>query len=130
MRKTVSVITLLLLPLLSFGLPAGHIFCGRSWYCEMTKDPDGHSYPPEKGTEKNHMSFACDSTFTLEEGGVVLKGKWTFTEEEMIITLIQHQIETMPEEISFHITDHDEGHLVLVGQKGTDSERTMYLYAK
>ncbi|WP_345084661.1 hypothetical protein [Nemorincola caseinilytica] len=109
---------------------AGHLFCGRNWYCEMTKDPDGNIYPAGKGTEKDHMSFNCDSTFVLVEDTVTLKGKWKFEEEEMVITLVQQQIATMPGEIAFHIIDHDEGHLVLIGQKGTAGERTMYLYTK
>lgn len=96
----------------------------------MTKDKDGTIHAPEKGTEKDYMHFTCDSAFTLAEAGLLLKDKWTFDNETMIITLIQEQIATMPEYIAFHILDYDERHLVLVGQKGTNSEQVLYLYVK
>lgn len=96
----------------------------------MLKDGNGAIHPPEKGTEKDYMHFTCDSAFTLIEAGVVLKGKWSFDENAMIITLAQQQIATMPELIAFHIIDYDDAHLVLIGQKGTDSEQTLFLYTK
>ncbi len=104
--------------------------CDKKWYCEMIKDDNGKTSPPEKGTENNYMHFLCDSSFILSEGAVLLKGRWEFDSETMVITLVQQQIETIPERISFHIIDSDEGHLVIVGRQGTDSDKTVYFYTK
>jgi hypothetical protein len=106
------------------------VFCGKKWYCEMTKDPDGTPHPPEKGSENDYMLFACDSNFTLAEKGTILKGKWVFDKEKSILTLIQSQISTMPERISFHFMEYDDSHLVMVGQSGTNSESTVYFITK
>lgn len=130
MRNLLFSIALLLVSAVAFGQVSGPIFCGKRWYSEMLKDADGTIHPPEKGAEKDYMHFTCDSAFTLAEAGVVLKGKWTFDEDAMLITLQQQQIATMPEFIAFHIIDYDDSHLVLIGQKGTDSEQTLFLYTK
>ena len=105
-------------------------FCGKKWYCEMTKDADGKTHPPEKGTEDDFMLFACDSNFTLKENGIVLKGKWTFDDSTAMLTLLQTQLNTIPEKILFHFMEYDEVHLVIVGEEGTDSESTAYFISK
>jgi hypothetical protein len=105
-------------------------FCGKKWYCEMTKDADGVTHPPEAGTEKDFMDFRCDSTFELAENGIVLKGTWLYNEETRTIKLTQTQMDNIPESFSFHIIDSDEGHLVIIGQEGTTNEETAYFYTK
>ena len=96
----------------------------------MTKDADGTTHPPDKGTEKDYMQFYCDSNFTLQERGTTLKGKWVFDEETAILTLIQSQIATIPEKISFHFIEYDDVHLVMVGQSGTNGDSTVYFITK
>ena len=105
-------------------------FCGKKWYCEMTKDGDGNTHPPEAGTEKDFMLFSCDNNFTLLEKGTNLAGKWTFDEETAIVTLTQTQIPTIPDKISFHFIEYDETHLVMLGQEGTKGESTVYFVTK
>lgn len=129
-RSVILIFISLLAALPLMAQVPGPDFCDKKWYCEMTKDADGNTSPPEKGTENNYMHFLCDSSFTLSEGTILLKGKWEFDAETMTITLVQQQIETMPERISFHIIDFDEGHLVIVGRQGTDSDKTVYFYTK
>ncbi len=108
----------------------GEIFCGKKWYCEMTKDADGTTHPPEAGTEKDFMYFLCDSTFVLTENGIVLKGKWSYDDSTRTIKLQQKQLDNIPESFSFHIIESDEGHLVIIGQEGTSGEETAYLFSK
>ena len=129
-RTILFAIFLLFAATNGYAQPSTLEFCDKKWYCEMTKDADGKTWPPEKGTENNYMHFLCDSTFALSEGTVLLKGRWEFDTETMVITLVQQQIETIPERISFHIIDLDEGHLVIVGRQGTDSDKTVYFYTK
>jgi len=105
-------------------------FCGKKWYCEMTKDADGTTHPPVKGSENDYMHFLCDSTFILREDTITLKGKWRFDEGTKTITLQQQQLNNIPETFSFHIIESDEGHLVIIGQEGTKNEETAYLYSK
>lgn len=105
-------------------------FCGKKWYCEMTKDSSGKILSPEKGTENNYMYFGCDSNFTLLEGDITLKGKWSFDDATAVLTLSQSQLNTIPEKISFHFIEYDEVHLVMVGQAGTNSNNTVYFITK
>lgn len=130
MRSVLFTIVLVAVSVVSFGQVSGPLFCDKKWFCDMLKDADGTIHPPEKGTEKDYMHFTCDSAFTLTEAGVVLKGRWSFDEDAMVITLAQQQIATMPDVIAFHIIDYDDSHLVLIGQKGTDSEQTLFLYTR
>ncbi len=119
----------MLAPASCFGQVAGaesDIFCGKRWYCEMTKDADGTIHPPDPGSDKDFMQFLCDSTFFLTEKGIQLKGRWEFDNIGMVLTLKQTQIDTMPESFSFHIIDYDEGHLVVIGREGTDNEETAH----
>ena len=105
-------------------------FCGKKWYCEMTKDADGKTHAPEKGSEADYMLFACDSNFTLQESGTTLKGRWIFDDESAIITLIQTQLTSIPERISYHFMEYDDSHLVMVGQAGTNGESTAYFITR
>jgi len=106
------------------------LFCGKKWYCEMTKDGDGTPHTPDSSAAGDYMHFLCDSTFILKEKGITLKGNWEFNDTTMTITLRQSQLNTIPESFSFHIIDFDEGHLVIIGQEGTKNEETAYLYSK
>lgn len=115
----------------SFGQIAEEIpFCDKKWYCEMTKGPDGIPHMTDSSSAKDYMDFSCDSTFTLSEQGTVLKGNWYFDPGSMTITLIQKQLQTIPEKITFHVIEYDGEKLVIIGQQGTNSEETAYLYSK
>lgn len=111
-------------------LPGTELFCDKKWYCEMTKDADGTIHPPDPGTENDYMNLRCDSTFTLIEAGIVLQGHWHFDSANMLLTLYQTQIATLPEQFSFHIIDQDESHLVIMGREGTTSAETAHLYTR
>jgi hypothetical protein len=87
------------------------IFCGKKWYCEMTKYNDGTIHPTEKSKTDDYMHFLCDSSsFILFEGGISLKGDWTFDEATMIITLHQKQQSTISNSFAFHIIEYDDTH--------------------
>ncbi|MBL7692544.1 MAG: hypothetical protein JNM41_13215 [Flavipsychrobacter sp.] len=105
-------------------------FCDRKWYCEMTKGPDGIPHVTDSSSAKDYMDFRCDSTFTLSEQGTVLKGTWSYDPGTMTITLFQKQMLTIPERITFHVIEYDGEKLVIIGQEGTSSEETAYLYSK
>jgi len=96
----------------------------------MTKDADGKVLPQEKGSENDYMHFRCDSTFTLSEGGIVLQGTWSYDDETRLITLMQKQLNNIPESFSYHIIDSDEGHMVIVAGAGSASQETAYLITK
>ena len=96
----------------------------------MTRDADGKTNPPDKGTENNYMYFDCDSNFTLQESGIMLKGKWIFDEETATLTLSQSQMTSIPEKITFHFMEYDDSHLVMIGQEGTNSESTVYFITR
>lgn len=123
--------TLLIITKTTFPqIVAANFLCGKHWYCEMTKDADGTIHPVEKSAEGNYMYFLCDSTFELSENGIVLKGQWMFNDTARIITLSQTQMNTIPEIIEFHILDYDSDRLVIIGERGTDNEKTAHLYTK
>ena len=105
-------------------------FCNRKWYCEMTKDAEGNPHLADSSTAKDYMDFRCDSSFTLSEQGIILKGKWSFDPVTMTITLTQNQIQTIPEHIKFHVIEYDGEKLVIIGQEGTNNEETAFLYTK
>ena len=134
MRLLLSIIVLFAAMLLPDKLWAktadDSLFCGKKWYCEVTKDADGTSHLPDSGSENDYMHFLCDSTFVLSEKGIVLKGKWIFDITTKTITLQQTQLNNIPESFSFHIIDYDEEHLVIIGQEGTKNDETAYLYSK
>ncbi len=96
----------------------------------MTKGPDGIPHMTDSSSAKDYMDFRCDSTFTLSEQGTVLKGNWSFDPGTMTITLTQKQLQTIPEKITFHVIEYDGEKLVIIGQQGTNSEETAYLYSK
>jgi len=107
------------------------IFCGKKWYCEMTKYNDGTIHPNEKSKTDDYMHFLCDSSsFILFEGGISLKGDWTFDEATMIITLHQKQQSTISNSFAFHIIEYDDTHMVIMGEEGTATEETLHLYTK
>jgi hypothetical protein len=105
-------------------------FCDKKWYCEMTKGPDGIPHITDSSSAKDYMDFRCDSTFTLSEQGTTLKGTWSYDPGTMTITLSQKQLQTIPEKITFHVIEYDGERLVIIGQEGTNSEETAYLYSK
>ena len=107
------------------------IFCGKKWYCAMTKSADGTIHPTEKSKADDYMHFLCDSTtFILIESGIKLKGNWSFDESTMIITLHQKQLNTIPDSFAFHIIEYDDTHMVIMGQEGAANEETLHLYNK
>jgi hypothetical protein len=107
------------------------IFCGKKWYCEMTKSADGSIHPTEKSKADDYMHFLCDSSsFILIESGITLKGNWSFDEATMVITLHQKQLNTIPDSFAFHIIEYDDSHMVIMGQEGTANEETLHLYTK
>lgn len=107
------------------------IFCGKKWYCEMTKSADGTIHTTEKSNAEDYMHFLCDSnSFILIESGITLKGNWSFDETTMIITLHQKQLNTLPDSFAFHIIEYDDSHMVIIGQQGTENEETLHLYTK
>lgn len=107
------------------------IFCGKIWYCEMTKSADGTITPTPKAKADDYMHFYCDSnTFLLLESGITLKGSWTFDEGTMTITLHQKQLNTIPDSFAFHIIEYDNSHMVIIGMEGTENEETAHLYTR
>lgn len=106
------------------------LICGKKWYWEMTKDASGEVHEVDTGATNDYMYFKCDSNFVLEEQGTELKGTWTFDTGTMTIILFQHQINSIPERITFHLIDYDEGKLVIMGREGTNEEQTGFLYTK
>ncbi|MBK6483373.1 MAG: hypothetical protein IPG01_09635 [Chitinophagaceae bacterium] len=111
------------------ALDKKHLLC-KTWVLEKYKETNGKIYYPPSELRSEYLKYNCDGTMESIEGGLLLKGKWTFDESEGTITSIQNATKDYPAKIVTRIIMITEKELVIEGIDAGGDKLILYLRSK
>jgi hypothetical protein len=105
--------------------------CGKTWYPEKYKETDGKIYPLEAEYRAQYIRFDCDGNYeSLEDDGVVLKGKWKLDAQSKNILSTQTVNKKFPSNVTTSLVSCSEKDLSIKKRDGGGQWITIYLKAK
>lgn len=105
-------------------------FLCKTWLMEKYQEADGKIYPIPSEMKNEYLKYNCDGTMESIEGGLLLKGKWTFDESKGTITTTQYTTKDYPTKIVTQIITLTEKELVIEGLDAGGDKLILYLRSK